>query len=67
MRGESPVAGFSEIGFHPPSSACLKLKGPLKAVLVACRMPHAACAGAGLSLDVADALLDGREFSHFPM
>ena len=36
MRGESPVAGFSEIGFHPPSSACLKLKGPLKAVLVAC-------------------------------
>jgi hypothetical protein len=41
MRGESPVAGFSEIGFHPPSSACLKLKRPLKAVLVACRMPHA--------------------------
>jgi hypothetical protein len=35
-------------------------EGAIKAVLVACRMPHAAALSA-------DALLDEREFSHFPM
>jgi hypothetical protein len=61
------VAGCRILGnWFPPAVVCLsETEGAIKSCT--CRMPHAACAGAGLSLDVADALLDGREFSHFSM
>jgi hypothetical protein len=48
--------------FHPPSVCLSETEGAIKALLVACRMR-----GRGLIDRRGGALLDEREFSHFPM